>query len=67
MLRAGRGISVGIMTMLRAGHSAIPLPVGAKDFTNLQSVQTGSGAHSASLGWETRNKEQEESEMSICA
>jgi hypothetical protein len=39
---------VGIVTRLRAGRSGVRIPVEARDFSLLQNVQTGSGAHPAS-------------------
>jgi len=39
---------VGIVTRLRAGWSGFRIPIAATDFSPVQNVQTGSGAHSAS-------------------
>jgi hypothetical protein len=43
-----RGSVVGIATGLRAGRSEVRIPVGARDFSLLQNIQTGSGAQPAS-------------------
>ena len=40
--------SVGIETRLRAGRSRFQIVVGATDFSLLQNIQTGAGAHTAS-------------------
>ena len=37
-----------IATALRAGQSEVRIPLGARDFSLLQIVRTGSGAHPAS-------------------
>lgn len=38
-----------ITNALRTGQSGVRIPVGARDFTVLQSVQTGLGTHSVSF------------------
>ena len=38
---------VGVVTRLRAGHTAVRIPAGARGFSLLQNVQIGSGAHPA--------------------
>lgn len=39
---------VGVATRLRTGWSSVWIPVGLKDFSLLQNVQTGHGAHTTS-------------------
>ena len=39
-----RNSVVDIATVLRAGRSGVPVPLGTRDFSVFQNVQTGSGA-----------------------
>jgi len=43
-----RGSVVGLATRLQAGRPGIRIPVGLRDFSLLQNVQAGPGAHLAS-------------------
>ena len=44
---------VVIVTRLRAGQSAVRTPAGARDFSLLENVQTGSEVHQASYSMDT--------------
>jgi hypothetical protein len=48
-----RGGVVGVATRLRAGRSGFRISVKETDFSLLQNVQTGSGAHSPSYSMGT--------------
>ena len=45
---------VAIRARLRAGRYGVRIPLEARDCSLLQNVQTGSGAHSASIQWVVR-------------
>jgi hypothetical protein len=45
---------VVVESRLWAGQSMVRIPAGARDFSFLQNVQTGSGFHPASCSMDTR-------------
>jgi len=45
--------TVSYSTRLRVGRSGVPIPVWAKDFSLLHTLQTGSGAHPTSYSMGT--------------
>lgn len=42
-------VTLSVVAKLRTGRSGLPFPVGSRDFSRLQNVQTGSGAHAVSF------------------